>query len=245
MSRPNNGDAPLLVVKNLTRAFGSRLAIQEASFTLGVGERLALVGPNGAGKTTLLKLIAGVLAADYGTIAIDGLSPALARQTAGLVGWLPESAPLNPDLTVLEHLSLSADFLGLKSPSADQKIEELIGALNLKEKLPRLCGQLSLGSRRQVALALALMGPPKLLLLDEPTSSLDPLEVLRCREYLRTLPESTSIIISSHALDEAAKSTTLALFVAAGRISGPRPWPALGPDLEASYLRETRESPRL
>jgi ABC-type multidrug transport system ATPase subunit len=230
-----------LVVSSLSRFFGERAALSEVSFALGEGERAALLGPNGAGKTTLFKILGGVLAPDRGQATLNGLTPAAARETPGFLGWLPERAPLNPDLTVLEHLWLAASFLGLAKPQAQAQVELLAAALNLAPKLKRLCGQLSLGSRRQAALAIALMGPPKLLLLDEPTASLDPEEVIRLRDFLATLPKSSTLLISSHAIEEAARTTDKAFILRGGRLSAPKAWADLGPSLEEGYRAEAQK----
>jgi ABC-type multidrug transport system ATPase subunit len=140
------------------------------------------------------------------------------------------------DLTVLEHLKLTASFLGLNPIDAAQQIDLLTEALNLSLKLNRLSGQLSLGSRRQAALAIALMGPPKFLLLDEPAASLDPDEVVRLRRFLNHLPKDRVVLISSHAIGEAAKVTSRALILKGGQLVATPFWAELGPDLEAGYL---------
>jgi ABC-2 type transport system ATP-binding protein len=235
----------LLSVAGLSRSFGERAAIADVDFTLSEGSRVALLGPNGAGKTTLIKLIGGVMAPDRGQIAVAGLPPEKARTTPGLIGWLPERAPLNPDLTVVEHLQLTAAFLGLSPEKAQAQVDQLAEALNLGPKLKRLSGQLSLGSRRQAALAIALMGPPRLLILDEPTSSLDPEEVHRLRDCLSSLPATATFLISSHVIEEAAKSTDEAIILKAGRLIARKSWAELGPDLEAGYLATVGDRPSL
>ncbi|MDR1607993.1 MAG: ABC transporter ATP-binding protein [Deltaproteobacteria bacterium] len=228
----------LVSARSLTRSFGSLKALVNIDFELLAGERVALLGPNGAGKTTLLSLIAGTLAADEGQVTVANLKPEVARTRPGLLGWLPERAPLNPDLTVLEHLRLAAAFLGLGPEKTQERLDFLIEALNLGTKLKRLAGQLSLGSRRQAALAIALVGEPRLLILDEPTISLDPGEVARLRNLLLSLPKDVSFLISSHVIAEAAKVTEKALILDGGRLLAQKTWAELGPDPEEGFLKE-------
>ncbi|MDR1395725.1 MAG: ABC transporter ATP-binding protein [Deltaproteobacteria bacterium] len=230
--------SPFLSITGLSRSFGEVRALADISLTLEEGGRAALLGPNGAGKSTLMKIIGGTLSPDSGRISLAGLSPRKARTTPGFLGWMPERAPLNPDLTVREHLVLTAKFLGLTPVRTASEIERLTEGLNLAGKLERLTGQLSQGTRRQAALAAALLGSPRLVLLDEPTAGLDPDEVRRLRELLSRMPEETSFIISSHIIEEAAKVTGKALFLSRGRLVSQKAWSELGGDLEQAYLRE-------
>jgi ABC-2 type transport system ATP-binding protein len=230
---------PFLTINGLTRSFGPRIALNNITMTLEEGSRTALLGPNGAGKSTLLKIIGGTLRPDAGRVTVGGLDPAQARITPGFLGWLPERAPLNPDLTVLEHLYLGAGLLKLSAKETQDQVELLTESLNLRAKLHRLTGQLSLGTRRQAALAVALLGTPRLLLLDEPTSSLDPDEVRRLRDLLNRLPLTTTLLISSHVIEEVAKVTQEAVLLNQGRKVTQKTWTQLGSeDLEQSYLKE-------
>ncbi|MDR1083527.1 MAG: ABC transporter ATP-binding protein [Deltaproteobacteria bacterium] len=234
---------PFIEITGLGRSFGSAAALRDINLVLAQGERVALLGPNGAGKSTLLKIIGGTLCPDSGRISLGGLTPAQARVKPGFLGWLPERAPLNPDLTVLEHLKLTCRFLNLSSQKTKEEIDFLTEALNLGSKLGRLTGQLSLGSRRQAALAVSLLGRPELILLDEPSSSLDPDEVRRLRDLLKNLPSGTTCIISSHVLEEVAKVTEKALFISRGRLLAVKKWSQLGQgDLAESYLKEIERS---
>ncbi|MDR2141513.1 MAG: ABC transporter ATP-binding protein [Deltaproteobacteria bacterium] len=240
-SAPNPNNCPprlILSLKGLGRSFGEREALRDVNLEIHEGDRIALLGPNGAGKTTLLKIIAGTLAPDTGRISLNGLTPSQARAIPGFLGWLPERAPLNPDLTVREHLTLTVAFLGLAKKEATERIEFLTQALHLEEKLGRLAGQLSLGSRRQAALAIALLVPPQLLLLDEPTSSLDPEETHRLRETLASFPQTVAFLISSHVLEEVAKVTNEALILKDGSLVSQKPWSDFPMDPEEGYLKE-------
>ncbi|MDR1577339.1 MAG: ABC transporter ATP-binding protein [Deltaproteobacteria bacterium] len=230
-----------LNVSGLGRSFGPRKALVDINLQLDAGDRVALLGPNGAGKTTLLKIIGGALAPDVGRVTVANLSPGEARRRPGLLGWLPERAPLNPDLTVEEHLKITAAFLELSKAKTRERIGFLTEALSLKTKLPRLAGQLSLGSRRQAALAIALLGEPRLLILDEPTISLDPEEVARLRNLLKSFSPEVCFLISSHVIAEVAKVTDQAIILYNGHLIAQKSWLELGPDYEIGYLKETNE----
>ncbi|MDR2611583.1 MAG: ABC transporter ATP-binding protein [Deltaproteobacteria bacterium] len=224
---------PLVAARDLGRAFGSAEALKGLTFSLRRGGRTALLGPNGAGKSTLMRLIAGVLPPDGGEILADGMSPARARETPGFLGWLPEKAPLNQELTVREHLVLAGKLRGLDPAGTRSEIERLSAALDMEGKLDRLAGRLSLGTRRQAALALALLGGPRLLLLDEPSSSLDPEEVRRLNWLVMALPETTTLLVSTHVLEEAYLLTDSALILKEGRLAAHGGWDELGAGLGA------------
>ncbi|MDR1165568.1 MAG: ABC transporter ATP-binding protein [Deltaproteobacteria bacterium] len=211
-------NAPSLSLKGVSRSFGKTVALRDVSLEIAQGERAALVGPNGAGKSTLLKIICGALRPDSGQIALQGLSPARARTQAGFLGWLPERAPLNADLTVAEHLRLSASFRGLKGQGAAAEIERVAAALGLQNKLARLAGRLSLGTRRLAALALAFLGSPRFLVLDEPTSGLDPDGARLFQKLVASLPASSTLLISSHVLPELFNLTAKINFLKNGSL---------------------------
>jgi ABC-2 type transport system ATP-binding protein len=186
-----------------------------------------LLGPNGAGKSTLMRLVCGAIKPDSGLVVIGGQIASEARTKPGLIGWLPERAPLIAQLTVIEHLRLAAKLKGLGRVAAESEIGRLSRSLNLTANFNRLCGDLSLGFRRRTALAMALMGPPALMVRDEPSSSLDPDEVERLKAALRELPQWTSVLLSSHILSEVSVLTDLALFLNRGRLVASGPWESL------------------
>jgi ABC-2 type transport system ATP-binding protein len=221
-------DDTMIRAVSVTRYFGPARALDSLSFTLAKGSRTALLGPNGAGKSTLLKIICGALPPDGGGVTVLGKNPSEQRRVPGFLGWLPERAPLNAELTVLEHLELTARFRGLDKKRAKGEIERLSEALDLGSKLARLTGRLSLGTRRQAALAVALMGDPELVVLDEPSSSLDPDEVGRLNSLVQKLPHGTTLIISSHILPEARSLTDSAMIIGDGALKAMGPWEILG-----------------
>jgi ABC-2 type transport system ATP-binding protein len=229
----------LINIQNLEVRFGHRTALTELSLSFRRGTRAALLGPNGAGKSTLMQVVCGVLEPEQGTVEVAGLSAAEARRWPGFLGWLPERAPLNPELTAREHLELAGRFRALSAAETAAEIDRLATALALGEKLDRLAGGLSLGSRRQAALAVALLGRPRLVVLDEPSSSLDPEQIWRLRRLLEDLDESTTLLISTHNLAEAAALTAEAAVLDRGRLAAFGPWARLASDADpqAAYFR--------
>jgi ABC-2 type transport system ATP-binding protein len=174
------------------------------SLRLETGQILGLLGVNGAGKSTTLSLIAGALRPDHGAIRLQGQDflehPELARRA---IGWLPEAAPLWPELTIREHLDAHGRLRGLAGASLRQAAEAVLERLELGELARRLAGVLSQGQRQRLGLACALLHRPALLVLDEPANALDPVQVAALRKLLRELATGgTAVILSTHQLSE-------------------------------------------
>ena len=234
----------LVKTSDLCVFYGGRAALSRVDFQLRAGDKVALLGPNGAGKSTLMGVLGGAASPDKGAAVIGGIAPEKFRAGARNLGWLPERAPLSPELTVLEHLRLAARLRNLSKAEEGSEIERLTDRLNLGDKLGRLAGGLSSGSRRQAALACALLGKPRLLLLDEPTSGLDPGEVERLGALLAELDEDASLVISTHLISEAVKATEFAAFLSEGRLKAHAPWKLLsldGPPEEAYFRIFSRD----
>ncbi|MDR0621515.1 MAG: ABC transporter ATP-binding protein [Deltaproteobacteria bacterium] len=221
---PDSTGGAFIEVKGLDVYFGRPRALAKVSLEVPKGARVALLGPNGAGKSTLIKAICGALDPAAGSVRLDGRRPEEALLDPGFLGWLPEGAPLNSELTVREHLELTYRLRGLGKVRGRREIERLSQALNLSKKLDRLSGALSMGSKRQAALALAFLGTPELLVLDEPTSSLDPDEIRRFNRLVEALPPTATLIVSSHILSEVAAVTDRAIFLNRGQIVGQGGW---------------------
>ena len=195
---------PVLQLDQLSRRRAGRLAVQNLSLTLLPGQVLGLLGVNGAGKSTTLSMIAGALRPDSGGIKLNGIDflerPELARR---LIGWLPEHAPLWPELTVSEHLDAHGQLRGLHGLALKQAREAIIGRLELQPLARRLAGVLSQGQRQRLGLACALLHRPALLVLDEPANALDPVQVAALRTLIREQSAAgTAVILSTHLLAE-------------------------------------------
>ena len=194
----------MLRLDQLSRRRAGRPAVQNLSLELPHGQVLGLLGVNGAGKSTTLSMIAGALRPDSGSIQLNGADfleqPELARQ---LIGWLPERAPLWPELTVSEHLDAHGHLRGLRGATLKQARMAIIERLELQPLARRLAGVLSQGQRQRLGLACALLHRPALLVLDEPANALDPVQVAALRALIREQAAAgTAVILSTHLLAE-------------------------------------------
>jgi ABC-2 type transport system ATP-binding protein len=193
----------LLELDRVSRRLGGRPVLDEVSFTLQRGEVLGLLGVNGAGKSTTLAIIAGVLAPDAGKVRIDGRDVTDDLRTSrGRIGWVPESVPLWPELTVVEALDASGRLRGMTRNARRAAIERELARFELTDMAKRLCGLLSLGQKRRVGLAQALLHEPDLLVLDEPGNGLDPVQAAQLRAQIGSLSPNRGIVLSSHDLAE-------------------------------------------
>lgn len=195
---------PILQLDHVSRRRAGRPAVRELTLNLQRGQVLGLLGVNGAGKSTTLSMIAGAMRPDSGSIQLDGSDfleqPELSRR---LVGWLPERAPMWPELTVSEHLDAHGNLRHLRGAALKQARETIIERLELQPLARRLAGVLSQGQRQRLGLACALLHRPALLVLDEPANALDPVQVAALRVLIREQAAAgTAVILSTHLLAE-------------------------------------------
>lgn len=200
LAEPMHGAEPVLAVRGLARSYGHTLAVAGLDFELYAGEILGLVGPNGAGKTTTLRTLSGVLPIQVGEVHIAGWD--LAREELFAkreLAWVPDDPRPFESLSVLEHLEWTAALY--RVPAWRPRAEELLVAFDLKAKQHALGGELSRGMRQKLSLAMAWLPRPKLVLMDEPLSGLDPLGIRAAKRSLLSLAaEGTAIVLSSHQL---------------------------------------------
>ncbi len=194
----------MINVKNLQKSYDAFQALKSINFTVNKGEILALLGPNGAGKTTTMKIMTGFLPADGGKVEIDGetLNEESALQIQNRIGYLPENAPLYPDLNVYEHLDFSATVHGVPKDQKEKAICRVVGACGLEEKLYFNISELSKGYKQRVGLAQALIHDPEILILDEPTTGLDPNQIVDIRSFIESMRKEKTIILSTHIMQE-------------------------------------------
>lgn len=187
-------------VRELTRQYGSQIAVNQISFNLKKGEITGFLGPNGAGKSTTMKMITGSLIPTKGEITIDGINmlktPILAQKK---IGYLPEHNPLYLEMYVREYLSFMADLYG-KIPRS--RVEEVIEITGLTPESNKKIEQLSKGYRQRVGLASALIHDPEILILDEPTTGLDPNQLVEIRSIIKELGRNKIVLLSSHIMQE-------------------------------------------
>jgi ABC-2 type transport system ATP-binding protein len=188
-------------VKGLIKNYGEQKAVNEVSFSVSKGEIVGFLGPNGAGKSTTMKMITGYLEPDQGDIKVCGISVKdQPLEIKKKIGYLPEANPLYFDMYIREYLDFIAGVHHVANPS--KKIEEVIDLTGLRPESSKKIGQLSKGYKQRVGLAAALIHDPEVLILDEPTTGLDPNQIIEIREVIRRLGKDKTVLFSSHILQE-------------------------------------------
>jgi len=211
--------AGLLALRGIDRSFGSRRALAGVTLEVAAGEAVLLVGRNGAGKTTLLRIATGFLDPDAGDVTIDGIALARDRARAqARLGYLPEHAPAPIELTVRDHLRLRGRQKGLGHAAAQRELDRVAELVAIEPELPRPIGTLSKGYRQRVGLADALIGEPPLIILDEPTSGMDPIQVKELREHLVRASRDRAVLVSSHAVADLEPLATRVAVLRAGEL---------------------------
>lgn len=216
------------------KQYGDVIALRDVSFKVRSGEVVGLLGPNGAGKTTLIRMLTGYFEPSAGQITVDGID--VESDPIGVqkrIGYLPEQTPLYPEMLVQEYLDMVADFREIPSSRRPRMLAEAIWATGLEEHLTRAIGELSKGFRQRVGLAQAILHQPKVLILDEPTSSLDPTQVVHVRELIRRLAKNTTVLFSSHVLSEVEQVCERVIILLGGQIRA---------DARLSELRSTHSA---
>ncbi|MGB3626663.1 MAG: ATP-binding cassette domain-containing protein [Henriciella sp.] len=209
----------MLELKQLAKSFGEHKAVDAVSFTLQKGEVLGFLGPNGAGKSTTMRMVAGVIEPDKGDVLIGGHSVVAARREAQRrLGYLPEGAPLYKDMTPVEFLKFMAAARDLDTKTRAPAIDRVIADARIASVTSKRIGALSKGYRRRVGLAGALLHDPDVLVLDEPTDGLDPIQKRAVRALIARMAPDKAILISTHTLEEVPAMCNRAIILARGRI---------------------------
>jgi ABC-2 type transport system ATP-binding protein len=195
--------APVIVADKLTKYYGARLAVDEVSFEVRPNEVMGLLGPNGSGKSTILRILTGYLRPTSGNARVAGFDVVgQGLEARGQLGYVPEDVPLYTQMRVNEFLDFMGRLRGVGNTRLPVAVDEVIERLSLGRVRNLLISKLSRGYRQRVAIAQALLGKPKLLILDEPTNGLDPRQIIEVRELIRTLSQELSILVTSHILTE-------------------------------------------
>ena len=193
----------MLKIKNISKSYGAQKVLCAINQEFGVGRIVGLLGPNGAGKSTLMKIVTGYIAADEGEVLIDGKRVAVDDvETKRLVGYLPEHNPLYLDMYVREYLDFVAEVYGLKGVQKCDVVEGVVERTGLTLEVNKKIGQLSKGYRQRVGIAAAIIHNPKVLILDEPTTGLDPNQLIDIRQLIKDLGRDRLVIFSTHIMQE-------------------------------------------
>ena len=209
----------MIEVKNVTKKYGKVKAVDNISFTINDGEIVGLLGPNGAGKSTTMNMLTGFIEQTSGTIIIDNYDmlkkPKKAKKE---IGYMPEGVPLYTDLTVKEFVRYMAEIKKVDRKERKEKVEKIIEQTGLKDVQKKLIKNLSRGYKQRVSMAGALVGEPKILILDEPTVGLDPKQITEIRNLIKELGKTHTVILSSHILSEVSQICNKVIIINKGKI---------------------------
>lgn len=209
----------MIEVKNVTKKYGKAVAVDNISFEIKEGEIVGLLGPNGAGKSTTMNMMTGYIEQTEGEIIVDGQDmlkkPKKAKKE---IGYMPEGVPLYMDLTVKEFVTYMAEIKKVDRKSRKEKVDKILKDTGLKEVEGKLIRNLSRGYKQRVSMAGALVGDPKILILDEPTVGLDPKQITEIRNLIKKLGKTHTIILSSHILSEVSQICNKVIIINKGKI---------------------------
>ncbi len=210
----------MIEIQNLTKSYGQIKAVDDISFTVEKGEVLGFLGPNGAGKSTTMNIITGFIPSTEGTVKVCGYdimeSPAEVKQR---IGYLPELPPLYMDMTINEYLNFVADLKLVSKKQKNSQISDVMELVKLGDVRGRLIKNLSKGYKQRVGLAQSLLGAPEVLILDEPTVGLDPMQIIEIRKLIKALGKQHTIILSSHILPEVSAVCERVVIINKGKIA--------------------------
>ena len=209
----------MIRVENLTKQYGDFTAVDQLSFTIEEGHVYGFLGPNGAGKSTTMNIMTGCLSASEGTVKINGFDifeePDKAKKQ---IGYLPEHPPLYMNETPYEYLKFVGEAKGLKKGELSAQIEDVIEKTKIQDVLHKKISALSKGYKQRVGIAQALLGSPKIIILDEPTVGLDPIQIIEIRSLIKELGKTHTIIFSSHILSEVQTICDQILMISKGKL---------------------------
>lgn len=209
----------MIEVKDLVKSYGGQLAVDHLSFTVDKGEIVGFLGPNGAGKSTTMNIITGYISATEGTVLVDGhdiMEEPLKVKSS--IGYLPEVPPLYPDMRVLEYLTFVAKLKGVAKKERKDMIFEIMEMTGIAGRSGQLIKHLSKGYKQRVGLAAAIMGFPEVIILDEPTVGLDPMQIIEIRDLIKELSKNHTVILSSHILSEVSAVCDKVMIINNGRL---------------------------
>ena len=210
----------MIEVENLTRYYGTRCAINNLSFQIKKGEVVGFLGPNGAGKSTTMNIISCILPATSGSVKINGFDTfEQSFEIRKIIGYLPETPPLYTDMVVADYLNFAARARGVDTNQTTSVVKRVLEKCSLKDVKHRIIGRLSKGYQQRVGLAQAMVHDPEILILDEPTIGLDPIQIIEIRKLIQELASEHTIILSSHILPEITQICKRVIIINEGEIA--------------------------
>lgn len=214
----------MIVAKNISKYFGAKPAVENVSFEIAPGEIVGFLGPNGAGKTTLMRILTSYLPPTRGSVLLAGFDvqkdSLLARQK---LGYLPETPPLYPDMSIRRYLKFAAELKGVPTLKLNVQIDRALTECGLQKTQHQTIGTLSKGYKQRVGIAQAIIHDPEVLILDEPASGLDPIQILQVRKLIKAFERKRTIILSTHILSEIEQIAHRILIIQKGKIISDSP----------------------
>jgi ABC-2 type transport system ATP-binding protein len=236
---------PVVVAENLSKSYGPRRVVDAVSFDVQPGEVIGLLGPNGSGKTTILRILTGYLRPSSGRALVMGHDVVTASLAArSEIGYVPEDAPLYTHMRVQDFLAFMGRVRGLEGMALRRAIDAVVERLSCAQVRDMPIGRLSRGYRQRVAIAQALLGQPKLLVLDEPTNGLDPRQIIEMRELVRALAQELSVLVTSHILAEVERVAHRVAILLDGKLLAVHTLAGATIGLEALFLQLTEPGRR-
>ena len=209
----------MIEVKNVTKKYGSFVAVDDISFTINDGEVVGFLGPNGAGKSTTMNMITGYIEQTEGNIIVDGFDTLKKSKKAKKeIGYMPEGVPLYTDLTVKEFVTYMAELRKVDRKTKKENVQKVLKETGLDQMQNKLIKNLSRGQKQRVSLAGTLVADPKILILDEPTVGLDPKQITEIRSLIKNLGKKHTVILSSHILSEVSQICDIVIIINKGKI---------------------------
>lgn len=209
----------MITVKNVCKKYGSFVAVDNISFEINDGEIIGFLGPNGAGKSTTMNMLTGFIEPTSGEILINGFNISKkSKKAKANIGYMPENVPLYKDLTVKEFINYMAELKYVKGKDKKNMVSDIMAKTNLTDVQNKLIKNLSRGYKQRVSMAGALVGNPKILILDEPTVGLDPKQITEIRDLIKSLAKDHTIIISSHILSEISQMCEKVIILNKGKL---------------------------
>lgn len=232
----------MIQVKNLVKKYGDFTAVQGISFEIEKGQVLGLLGPNGAGKSTTMKILSGFMPATSGEVKVAGFDVFEdTQEVKKRVGYLPEVPPIYLEMRVGEYLEFVADLKHLPRERRKDRIDYVVSHCGLKDVFQKVCGTLSKGYRQRVGIAQAIIHDPEVVILDEPTVGLDPVQIVEIRNLMKSLAKTHTVILSTHILPEVVMTCDRAVLINKGKVLADGSVESLtkssGETLEQAYLR--------